>query len=131
MARRAIAHWFKLSNCLGANVLHRSSDRITGMRCTDVTSPDAGGRENIVQRFDYNASAELFPTRRRKGSRASGYRRFATAAEAIRYAIEDLSPELLIGAHLQVEERRFDCDGIRRLYESTGYPLERRSASAV
>jgi hypothetical protein len=60
-----------------------------------------------------------------------GYRRFAKAAEAIRFAIEELSPELLIGAHLEVEEQRFDSDGIRRLYEDSGYPLARRAARAT
>jgi len=78
--------------------------------------------------FDYSAPAELFPTRSRKGNRPMGYRRFAKAAEAIRFAIEELSPDLLIGAHLEVEEQRFDCDGIRRLYENDAYPLARRAA---
>ena len=76
--------------------------------------------------FDYTAPAELFPTRSRKGNRPMGYRRFAKAAEAIRFAIEELPPDLLIGAHLEVEEQRFDSDGIRRLYENTDYPLARR-----
>ena len=78
--------------------------------------------------FDYSAPAELFPTRSRKGNRPMGYRRFAKAAEAIRFAIEELSPDLLIGAHLEVEEQRFDCDGICRLYENDAYPLARRAA---
>jgi hypothetical protein len=80
-----------------------------------------------VAGFDYNAPAELFPTRSRKGNRPMGYRRFTKAAEAIRFAIEELPPELLIGAHLEVEEARFDCDGIRALYEGRAYPFTRRA----
>ena len=76
--------------------------------------------------FDYSMEAELFPTRSRKTGRASfGYRRFARAADAIRFAIEELPPELLLGAFLEVDEERFDGAGIRRLYEDRGYPLAR------
>jgi hypothetical protein len=37
--------------------------------------------------FDYNVPAELFLAKPKKGSREK-YRRFAKAAEAIRYAVE-------------------------------------------
>jgi hypothetical protein len=81
--------------------------------------------------FDYGSQAELFPTRNRK-SRTSplGYRRFTRAAEAIRFAIEDLPHDLLAGAYLQVEDERFDSHGIRRLYEDAAYPLARAEAMA-
>jgi len=88
--------------------------------------------------FDYGTTAELFPTRseaelfptrsRRLRREPVGYGRFARAADAIRFAIEDLEPELLVGAYLEVEQGRFDDDGIRRLYESAEYPLARRAA---
>jgi hypothetical protein len=81
--------------------------------------------------FDYNAAAELFPTRRRLPRRQPfGYKRFAQAAQAIRFAIEDLPPECLAGAFLEVEEHRYGSDDIRRLYESAEYPLTRRSAAS-
>lgn len=84
-----------------------------------------------MSQFDYTAAAELFPTRRRMPRRQPlGYRRFAQAAQAIRFAMEDLAPELLIGAFLEVDEERYDGDGIRRLYESDEYPLPRHGAGS-
>ena len=79
--------------------------------------------------FDYSAAAELFPTRRRLPRREPlRYKRFARAAEAIRFAIEDLPLESLAGAFLEVDEQRYGSDDIRRLYESVKYPLSRRTA---
>jgi hypothetical protein len=85
-----------------------------------------------VEAFDYDAQAELFSARGRKSSRqSSGYKRFDRAADAIRFAIEELPPEQLLRAHLEVEECRFDGNGIRRLYDAAAYPLARRGAGAT
>jgi hypothetical protein len=59
----------------------------------------------------------------------TGYGRFARVADAIRFAIEELPPEHLLAAQLKVAGKRFDGDGIRRLYESVKYPLARCAVS--
>jgi hypothetical protein len=79
---------------------------------------------------NYSGEAELFPSRRRSwNSGLVGYKRFKSAAEAIRFAIEELPPEFLLGAYLEVDEDRFDSSAIRQLYESEAYPLKRRRKS--
>jgi hypothetical protein len=51
--------------------------------------------------FDYDAPAELFLAKPAKGSRTK-YRRFETAAEALRYAVENLRTPKAFGAWLEV-----------------------------
>jgi hypothetical protein len=75
--------------------------------------------------FDYNAPAELFLTKRTKNGRKDYQRFFATAAEAIRYAVEDLRTPRAFGAWLQVGDERFNSSEIQRLYEADGYPLRK------
>ena len=81
--------------------------------------------------FDYSSPAELFMPKRKGRVRrsADGYRRFATAAEAIRFAVEEFPAIRTLGAWMQVEDKHFDSDEICQLYESTDYPLTRDASS--
>ena len=81
---------------------------------------------SFVSAFDYRAPAELYVSASKTGKRPMRYTRFRSAAEAIKYAVEELPPELLIGSTLEVNEERFDGFGIRALYDSASYPLRRR-----
>ena len=74
--------------------------------------------------FDYNASAELFLAKPIKGSRTK-YRRFASEAEALRYAVEDLRTPKAFGAWLEVGDEHFNSSEIQRLYEADDYPLRK------
>jgi molybdate transport system regulatory protein len=74
--------------------------------------------------FDYSSPAELYLLRRRR--RHTDYRRFGTAAEAIRYAFEELRTRRSLGAWMQVGDELFNKSEINRLY----YPLS-ESLSAV
>jgi hypothetical protein len=74
--------------------------------------------------FDYDAPAELFLAKRTKSNREN-YRRFATAAEAIRYAIEELRTPKAFGVWLQVGDERFNSGEIQQLYEADAYPLRK------
>jgi hypothetical protein len=83
----------------------------------------------VTSAIDYTASAELFPSRRYAKSLAR-YRRFATAAEAVQYVIEDMPEVWLNGTFLDVDGTRFEGRQIRALYDAAGYPLERKLVAA-
>src|SRR5262249_25081941 len=77
--------------------------------------------------FDYGAEAELFSGGARDSQRQPvGYRRFASIAEALRFAFEELPPESLAGAALEVADERFDSHGMCRLYQAPDFPLAQR-----
>ena len=79
--------------------------------------------------FDYDTEAALFSAVKQKFRRSPlAYKRFAHAADAIRFAIEELPS--LIGTFLEVDEARYQGNDIRRLYESVDYPLVRRAPGA-
>ncbi len=79
--------------------------------------------------FDYNAPAELFPSRSRAGKSRSRYMRFDTAAEGLRFVIEKLPASATLGAYLVIDEARFGLEEMRYLYENAGYPLMRAMAA--
>ena len=81
-----------------------------------------------MEKFDFGAPAELFPSRNRKVASKIRYRRFDKAAEAIRFAVEELPEPLLLGAYIQVDEQRLGHMDIRALYESERYPLKKQAA---
>jgi hypothetical protein len=81
--------------------------------------------------FDYKAPAELFPSRIRKGRTLLRYRRFDTAAEAIRFAVEDIPSASLLGAYLQVDDTRLGIAEIHEVYERADFPLPRSAAKSA
>lgn len=77
-----------------------------------------------LEEFDYGVPAELFALKRKKYGPVT-YRRFETAAAAIRYAVEDLSRPLLDGTFIEAGAERLDGRTIQQLYGGDRYPLKR------
>ena len=88
-------------------------------------SASANALEGSVYDFDYSAPAELYPGRNRKSAKKVTYRRFDTAADAIRFAVEELPELLLLGACIEINEQRLNYKDIQALYASEQYPLKR------
>lgn len=84
-----------------------------------------------MDNFNYDAMAELYPSRRYAKSQQTQYRRFKKASEAIRYMIEDMPSAWLPGSFLEVNEQRFEGHSIRALYEAGAYPLPRLEVAAA
>lgn len=94
-------------------------------RADDAVGEPARRQTRDLTGFDYNASAELFLARSRAAKSRPKYKRFDTAAEAVRFVVEELPAAVLPGTYLLVDEARFGVEEIRHLYESAGYPLSR------
>src|SRR5947207_12592172 len=88
---------------------------IRGQTIRSIRSRAAGG---LMPAFDYSTVAELFSTRteaelfparaRKRRHELVGYGRFARAADAIRFAIEELPEGLRPEACLEVNTEIFD-----------------------
>lgn len=84
-----------------------------------------------MSKFDYSRPAELFTVSSFGRRRRMGFRRYDSAALAVRFAIEEISAKSLIGAVLQVDEERLDHKAIRRLYDDHDYPFIRNRKDAA
>jgi hypothetical protein len=79
-----------------------------------------------LKRFDYRAKADVFVGRSMMSRRKPlEYRSFRCASDAIRFVMEELPPERLGGVCMEIDDNRFDAKGIRGLYQSEAYPLDR------
>lgn len=80
--------------------------------------------------FDYDATAELYPSRRYAKTSRQQYRRFPTAAAAIQFLLEEMPASSLSGSFLEADERRYEGPQIRALYYADAYPLPRQLKAA-
>ena len=76
---------------------------------------------------DYRMEAGLFFSKSESARNKSlAFLRFGRAAEAIRYAVEELSPKILASCSLEVNGLHYLGREIRPLYDSEAFPLRRR-----
>jgi hypothetical protein len=107
------------------NIFEQEVSMSQEVQVDDRARDQARRQAQSLRGFDYSTPAELFPSRSKKCRTQVRYRRFDTAAEAVRFAVEDIPLLALLGAYLVVEDERFGLDDIRYLYESAAFPLER------
>jgi len=75
---------------------------------------------------DYRMEAALYFSK--SGAKhALTFRRFSRAAEAVRFAVEELPSKLLSSCSLEVNDVYYFGLQIRPLYQSDEYPLRRAS----
>ncbi len=78
--------------------------------------------------LDYGMEAGLyFPRTVNARQKSLSFRRFGHASEAIRYAVEELTPKILTSCSLEVNGLYYFGREIQPLYDSSAFPLRRRS----
>jgi hypothetical protein len=82
--------------------------------------------DKAIEPFDYTTGTELLVDTQSARPSATQIA-VVSAAEAIRFAIEDLPAQFLVGTYLEVGESRLPSAEIRRLYASSHYPLARKA----
>jgi hypothetical protein len=79
---------------------------------------------------DYFLEASLYYSKGANPKRkALTFRRFVRAAEAIRFAVEELTPKLLDGCTLEINDTHYFGREIRPLYDDSVFPLSRSRKS--
>jgi hypothetical protein len=79
-----------------------------------------------MEEQDYFVEAALYYGKSASRGRALAFRRFTQAAEAIRFAVEELSPSIFNGCKLEIGEAEYFGRAIRPLYDDRAFPLFRR-----
>lgn len=83
--------------------------------------------DSEIRSFQYFSSAELYVPRNARRYGPMQFKRFESAAEAIRFAMEELPRPALAGIALEVDERRYTGRDVEKLYDDDLYPLPRRA----
>jgi len=81
-----------------------------------------------MAQFNYSEPAEIFASRHKRPGTML-YRRFDSAAAAIRFAMEELPREFISGTFLEVGDQRLDPAQIKILYEDAAFPFPRQSGT--
>ena len=76
--------------------------------------------------LDWSAPAELYSSVSTFRTRNARYFRFATAAEAVRFAIEEMPGAALRGIAIECGDTRLEGEHIRAQYDAQDYPLQRQ-----
>lgn len=93
------------------------------MSSLDIPGP--GHHVKPMEDFDFDAPAEMFAAAWRfSKSRTMTYRRFDTAAAAIKFVVETMEPARINGVVIEANGVRIGADDIRRAYDSEAFPLK-------